>query len=159
MTGQFTIGTFIDIASAFDKSDSVKATKALKRRGIDRDITDWYRDYLTHRYAMVELKGIKRSLRINTGCPQGGVLSTLLWSMPYDDLLARFNFGKVAGIGYADDGALVMCGKNLTEIFQNMTTALNSCTQWAQGYDLTISEEKTNYIFTNKKRIQFENSL
>ena len=77
MKRQFAVGCFLDIASAFDRLDAEKATQALRRRGIDSYIVDWYGDYLRHRYAIVELKGIKRLLKINTGCPQGGVLSTM----------------------------------------------------------------------------------
>ena len=47
MKRQFAVGCFIDIASAFDKLNAEKATQALKRRGIDNYIVDWYGDYLS----------------------------------------------------------------------------------------------------------------
>ena len=51
MKRQFAVGCFVDIASAFDKLNAEKATQALKQRGIDSYIVDWYGDYLRHRYA------------------------------------------------------------------------------------------------------------
>ena len=156
MKRQFAVGCFVDIASAFDKLNAEKATQALKRRGIDSYIVEWYGDYLRHRYATVELKGVKRLLKINTGCPQGGVLSTLLWSVAFDDLLRKFDIGKVTSIGYADDGSLIMCGHRLDLIFKELNLALQKCVEWAREYGLTLSEEKTSYIiFTYRKRNQF----
>ena len=151
MKRQYAVGCFVDIASAFDRLDAEKATQALRRRGIDSFLVDWYGDYLRHRYAIIELKGVKRLLQINTGCPQGGVLSTLLWSVAFDDLLRKFDIGNVKGIGYADDGSLIMCGQRLDLIFKEMNTALQKCVDWARDYGLKLSEEKTSYIiFTYK---------
>ena len=146
MKRQFVVGCFINIASAFDRLDAEKATQALKRRGIDECIVDWYGDYLRHRYATVKLKGIKRLIKINTGCPQGGVLSTLLWSILFDDLLRKFDKGNITCIGYADDGSLIMCGKRLDAIFKEMNLALQKCVDWARDYGLKLSEEKTSFI-------------
>ena len=131
MKRQFAVGCFVDIASEFDKLNAEKATQALRRRGIDSYIVDWYGDYLRHRYAIVELKGIKRLLKINTGCPQGGVLSTLLRSVAFNDLLRKFDVGNVNGIRYTDDGSLIMCGQRLDAIFKELNIALQKCIDWA----------------------------
>ena len=66
---------------------------------MDSYIFDWYGDHLRHRYATVELKGVKTLLKINTGCPQGKVLSTLVWSIAFNDFLRKSDIGKVKGIG------------------------------------------------------------
>ena len=42
----FTLCTFIDISSSFDKLNPQKAIEALSNRGIDNDIIGWYGDYL-----------------------------------------------------------------------------------------------------------------
>ena len=68
----FTLGTFIDIASAFDKLDPKKAIEALINRGIDNDIIGWYGNYLTNRYSFIEMKGLLSIRHITIGCPQGG---------------------------------------------------------------------------------------
>ena len=153
----FTLSAYIDIASAFDKLSSTKATEALRRRGISNDIVNWYGNYLKNRYAIIEIKGIKTQRLITTGCPQGGVLSTMLWSIAFDDLLKLFDDHEVSCTGYADDGSLLICGNNLEHLYTQMNDALAKCQQWAESYGLGISVEKTSYmISTNKKRKSFK---
>ena len=135
MKRQCALGCFLDIASAFDRLDSEKATEAHRRKGIDSFILDWYGHYLRHRYALIELE-------INTGWPQGAVLSTMLWSIAFDDLPRKFDIGNIKGIGYADDGSLIMCGHRLDAIFKEMNIAIQKCVDWAREYSLNLSEEK-----------------
>ena len=107
------MATFIDISSAFDKLNPVKATEALLNKGVDKVIVSWYRDYLLERYAHIQIKGIYETRRLSTGCPQGGVLSTLLWNIAFDDLLNLFKHHNMKCIGYADDGSLITAGKHM----------------------------------------------
>jgi hypothetical protein len=37
------------------------------------------------------------------GCPQGGVLSPLLWCLVVDEMMARLNWSGVYTQGHADD--------------------------------------------------------
>jgi hypothetical protein len=53
--------------------------------------------------AVATLNGISMGLTISRGCPQGGVLSPLLWCLLVDDLLARLSGGGVFIQDYADD--------------------------------------------------------
>ena len=106
----------------------------------------------------MSLKGTTKWLEIGIGCPQGGVLSTLLWNIAFDDLLKLFDKNKhVIVVGYADDGSLITTGINLKEMYQNMNEALVSCQSWAEKYGLDISPEKTEYMLcTNKKKSSFK---
>jgi hypothetical protein len=47
-----------------------------------------------------------------TGCPQGGVLSPLLWSLVLDDLLWGLNYRGYYTVGYADAIAILINGKS-----------------------------------------------
>jgi hypothetical protein len=58
------------------------------------------------------------------GCPQGGVLSPLLWSLLADDLLWLPNHDGCYTIGYADDIAIFLHGKFLTTVSECHQTAL-----------------------------------
>ena len=60
--GLHTITTFIDISSAFDKLNPAKATDALIKKGVNKTIALWYRDYLLERHAHIELKTLKRGM-------------------------------------------------------------------------------------------------
>jgi hypothetical protein len=52
---------------------------------------------------MATLGGSFKSIEVSRGCPQGGVLSPLLWCLVVDKLIARLNRGGVYTQGYADD--------------------------------------------------------
>jgi RNA-directed DNA polymerase len=42
-------------------------------------------------------------VKVTRGCPQGGVLSPLLWSLVVDDLLVKLNSRGYYAQAYADD--------------------------------------------------------
>jgi hypothetical protein len=58
---------------------------------------------LKDRVTVATLGGSSVRLAIPRGCPQGGVLSPLLWCLLVDDLLARLSESGVFIQGYADD--------------------------------------------------------
>ena len=68
----FTLATCIDISSAFDRLNPAKAIQALIKKGVNRDIATWYRDYLINRHAYIAIKGVETIRNIHVGCPQGG---------------------------------------------------------------------------------------
>ena len=80
--GLHTMTTFIDISSAFDRLNPAKATSALIKKGVNKDIALWYRDYLTERHAHINLKGCKAIRKLDIGCPQGGVCQPSSGTLP-----------------------------------------------------------------------------
>jgi len=59
---------------------------------------------------VANLHGYSKRVVVSRGCPQGGVLSPLLWCL-VDDLIARLNGGGICTQGYADDICLLAVGK------------------------------------------------
>ncbi len=57
--------------------------------------------HLTYQDESVEARVVK-------GCPQGGVLSPLLWCMVVDSLLLKLNTLGYTAQAYADDLAIVI---------------------------------------------------
>lgn len=80
------------------------------------------------------------------GCPQGGVLSTQLWNIAFDDLLKIYNYRSIMCVGYADDGCLLTTGRTLKVMYRDMNEALRLCKDWAISYGLDLSPNKTNYM-------------
>jgi hypothetical protein len=60
------------------------------------------------------------------GCPQGGVLSPLLWSLVVDDLLWGLNSNVYYTIGYADGTAILINGKFPHTVSEVLQTALST---------------------------------
>jgi hypothetical protein len=84
--------------------------EALLRHGAEHTIVRWVKATLEGRQATATLGSLTRSVAVSKGCPQGGVLSPLLWCLVVDDLLARLS-GSVHAQGYVDDICLLAVGK------------------------------------------------
>ena len=78
---------------------------------------------------MIELKGHIKEIEIKSGTPQGGILSVILWNLAFDILLNRLSNKKVKVIGFADDGALIIHGKNLRHMTKLMQNAVNKASK------------------------------
>jgi hypothetical protein len=147
----FTLGVFLDVEGAFDNLSYAAAKKALTKKGVKTEIKTWYLQYLKNRTSIIELKGITRRIEIENGCPQGGILSVVLWNMAFDGLLAYFKTGRVRCVGFADDGVLLIHGKDLPQMYKLMQVAIDKANKWAGDNGLKLSPAKTIAIlFTHK---------
>ena len=149
---KFALAVFIDIAAAFDRLAPDAAIKAMRDRGINNSIINWYGYYLKTRVASITLKGLEVNRRLTLGCPQGGVLSVLIWILAFDDLLNIFE-EEVKCVGYADDGCLIIEGSNLEYMYRKMNEGIKLAENWAAGCGLSISAQKTvAMLFTQKHK-------
>ena len=156
----YTLAIFLDVSAAFDTLSPEAAIQAMKDRKIDEDITSWYADFLTNRFCTVNMKGIERERKLKIGCPQGGVLSVLLWNLVFDDLLNRYAKGRVKIVGFADDGALLIHGKTLPILYRLMQKAIDKAAEWADEKGLTLSKEKTvTMLFTRKRKSIYKDHI
>ncbi len=72
----------------------------------------------------------KICISVDRGCPQGGVLSPLLWSLVVDSLIRRLNEKGYFTLGYADDLTIIHIGK-FCDVLSDMTQeALNIVQNW-----------------------------
>jgi hypothetical protein len=71
-------------------------------------------------------------MMVRRGCPQGDVLSPLLWNMVINSLLSRLNYESLWAQGFADDIAIVINGKFLSTICELMQKALFIVEIWFQ---------------------------
>jgi len=100
---QIALGIFLDIEGAFNNTSYDSMCSALARHGVDQTIVRWIRATLEGRLATMPYGGVSRSVVVSRGCPQGGVLSPLLWCLVVNELLVRLNEGSFYAQGYADD--------------------------------------------------------
>jgi retron-type reverse transcriptase len=66
---------------------------------------------LESRNIIVTLSGETRTVSATRGCPQGGVLSPLLWNLVVYNLIRELNNDGYYTVGYADDIAILINGK------------------------------------------------
>ena len=122
---ELALGVFLDIEGAFNNTSYDSMCVALASLGVERTIVRWVKATLEGRRATAMLGNLSRSVAVSRGCPQGGVLSPLLWCLVVDELLARLSEGGVYAQGYADDICVLAVGK-----FPNTVSGL---IQWALG--------------------------
>jgi hypothetical protein len=89
----------LDIERAFDNTSKVADKQAMFRHDIPDAQVDWTENMLAGRKIVVYQREKTTECTPDRGCPQGGVLSPLLWCY-----------------GYADDIAVVAGGCFLTAL-------------------------------------------
>jgi hypothetical protein len=94
------------------------------------------------------------SIAVARGCPQGGVLSPLLWSLVVDELLTGLNQGWIYAQGYVDDICLLTMGKFPNTISGLMQWALNSVEERCDRHGLSVNPDKTGLVaFTQRRKL------
>ena len=88
---EIALGVFLDIEGVFNNTSYDPMCAALAKHEVHYTIVRWIRATLKGRQAMATLGGLYRSVCVSRGCPQGGVLSRLLWCLVFIELLARLN--------------------------------------------------------------------
>lgn len=140
------ISTFMDISGAFDNTGFSSMYKALEEKNVEPTCIGWIKSVLEHRIITSSLGGVTTSIIPSKGCPQGGVLSPLLWSLVIDELLADLNSNGFHAIGYADDVAVTITGKFASTISELTYSALRRTHTWCCQHGLTINPAKTTLI-------------
>ena len=159
----YVLGAFIDIAGAFDNTSHESIKRAMDRKGVDNRTSEWISAMLRDRQAVLTAGSSSQKFYVTTGCPQGGVLSPLLWSLVIDELIVRLNLVGFFTQAYADDVVILvnaLCPKVGCELLEQ---ALRVVTKWCSENNLSCKPEKTEIVlFTTKtgsrkrKRMEFE---
>ena len=140
---KYTLAVFFDIEGAFDNVLPKVVRTCMIERGFPSPVVRWYYYYLMNRVATVSFKGAELSKHLTRGTPQGGVLSPLAWNLVFDKLLTILNNGPCLGIGYADDGLLMVNGIDPGTMTDVIQPVLNEAVGWARSAGLRFSKEKT----------------
>jgi hypothetical protein len=85
---------------------------AVSNYGVDNTCCRWLRAMLKDRQVQATMFNETLQVSVAKGCPQGGVLSPLLWDLVVDDLLVTLNNQGYYILGYADDIVILILGKH-----------------------------------------------
>jgi hypothetical protein len=78
---EIALGAFLDIEGAFNNTRYDTMCDALVRHGSEYTIVRWIKATLEGRVAVATLNETSLRFVISRGCPQGGVVSPLLWCL------------------------------------------------------------------------------
>jgi hypothetical protein len=88
---EIVLGAFLDIEGAFDNTSFHATVKAASERGLEEICCRWIGSMHDSRLIHTSLMGSSLTAKVAGGCPQGVVLSPLLWNLVVDRLLAAIN--------------------------------------------------------------------
>ena len=75
---------------------------------------------------------------LRRGVPQGGILSPLIWSLIFDELIE-----EIQRTTFTDDALIHAQGDDVFVLLEHVQTALNAAQAWTQRNGLTLSPTKT----------------
>jgi hypothetical protein len=154
------LGAFLDIEGASDRTSFDMIEQAAGNHGIEPAICRWIRAMLESRTIISTLSGEILRVSAAGGCPQGGVLSPLLWSLVVDDLLWELNDKGYYTVGYADDTAILIQGKFPSTASECLQMALYTVQRWCERTDFPINPNKMVIVpFTRRRKIKNHREL
>jgi hypothetical protein len=152
---EVTLAAFLDIEAAFDNTSFDIITKAAKWHGLGDMICCWISSMLGSRKITATLAGETLEGSVARGCPQGGILSPLLWSLVVDELIGGLRGNGHYTLEYADDIAILMCGKFPNTVSELLQEALSMVQQWCERTQLSINPQKMVIVpFTQNRDLR-----
>jgi hypothetical protein len=128
---------------------------AASNHGVNNTCCRWLRDTLKGRKVQATMFNETLQVSVARSCPQGGVLSPLLWDLVAEDLLVTLNNQGYYIQGYADDIVILILGKHANMLSELMQSALEIVEGWCLKEKLQVNPSKTSLIpFTNKKNLE-----
>lgn len=148
------LAAFLDVEGAFDNASFTSMRRAMRSRGFSKSIIDWIEEMLSKREISAYLGDSVVRVRAVQGCPQGGVISPLLWSLVVDDLLIKLQHQGFEVIGFADDIIIIVRGKYDAIVSDRIQSALSYTLRWCQNEGLNVNPNKTTIVpFTKRRKI------
>jgi len=146
--GNYTGMVMLDLQKAFDTVNHEILCNKLQAMGVES--ISWFRSYLSGRQQIVSVNGTdSEPMSISCGVPQGSVLGPLLFLCYVNDMPISVNCKLLL---YADDSALLVDGKNPSEIADRLSSELESCRQWLIDNKLSLHLGKTETILFRSRR-------
>ena len=141
----------LDLQKAFDIVDHQLLLNKLQALGFNSLSVAWFRSYLTCREQVVNIgDATSPPLPVTCGVPQGSILGPLIFLVYVNDMPAATNSKLLL---YADDSAILVSGKDVSQIQATLSKKLESIREWLIDNKLSLHLGKTESILygTNKK--------
>ena len=134
---------FMDFSSAFNTVQPHLLLRRLCDLNVSSNLILWIREFLRERPQRVCINNtFSDSLVLNTGVPQGCVLSPLLFSLYTNEL--KYNNKEFSLIKYADDMALVACLQDVSS--PSYSLHIDHIATWFESSFLDLNVTKTKEL-------------
>lgn len=150
---RLTVLTLLDFSNAFNTVDFDILCDILRSLNISPEVADWFLSYLQGRRQRVKLNdSYSNWSTVNTGVPQGGVLSPLLFSIFINSLCNVItSFYHL----YADDLQIYSHSTvhNLSQCVSRINNDLLAIGKWSKAYGLHINPNKSKAIIIGSSKL------
>jgi hypothetical protein len=146
------LGVFLDIEGSFNNASFDSMCTALVKQGLDHIIVWWIRATLEGCLAAATLNEFSTRVAVTRGCPQGGVLLSILLPLFVDELIARLSGNGICIQGYADDICLPAVGKFPNPVSGLMQWAVHTVETWCNEVGLLVNPGKTELVVFKRRR-------
>ncbi|KAK2711123.1 hypothetical protein QYM36_012333, partial [Artemia franciscana] len=143
----FTLCIFFYIKGAFDSAWHPGILKKLKAKSCPDGLLNLIYSYFSDR--VVTYKG-EYSYILERSCPQGGILSPLLWSVNINDLL-EINIPNVKIQAYADDVCAIITSSKISTLESLASRVFSYFRIWSADNKLVFDKSKTEAILFSRK--------
>jgi ribonuclease HI/exonuclease III len=149
---RYCIAVYLDLKGAYDKVWHRGLLYKLSKLGIFGNMFKWIKAYLSERKFFVRVGNtLSKEFDIDSGVPQGAVLSPVLFNVMLADLPIDENIEVYC---YADDISFSTTNVSLKEGTRSMQKYINKIVSWLEGFGMVVSEEKsTMQVFTHKRKL------
>lgn len=154
--GEVALGCFMDIEGAFDNTSFQVIRRALDERGVGPVVVRWINSMLRDRAVEASVCGHRTSLWVAKGCPQGGILSPILWCMVVDSLIKKLNEQGIFAQGYSDDLTILVRGKFESTLGDRVRTSMRIVEGWCQESGLKVNPDKTSLVLFSRRYTGFD---
>ncbi len=139
---------FVDYSSAFNTIVPATLVAKLQTLGLNRSLCSWILDFLTGRSQVVRMGNNTSSpLTLNTGAPQGCVLSPLLYSLYTHDCAATHSSNVI--FKFADNTTVICLITDNDEMAYSVE--VSTLTKWCQENHLSLNIDKTKELVNSFK--------
>ena len=139
-----------DLSAAFDTLDVDILCEKLNLIGFDGKSEKWIRSLMTDRKQIVRINmSESKESNLTLGCPQGGILSPLLFILYMSDIERWTN---VRVCSYADDTTIFLSGNDKHTVKANLKCEAEKVLKFMASNYLVANPEKTEFLILSKER-------
>ena len=151
--GNYTGMVLLDLQKAFDTVNHAILLSKLQCIGLNVLSVQWFESYLTGKSQVTDVDGVLSSSKgITCGVPQGSILGPLLFLIYVNDMKDAVRCKLLL---YADDSALLVSGRDVSEIGESLSMELESVSEWLTENKLSLHLGKSESIlFSSNNRLR-----